>query len=141
VEPLPACDASPGVSDSLLCEDYTVTFGLAEDFLPKLSRLNSVPLNQGGFAPSTYLSWAHSVVLLNEGAPFVREFNIDVRFVQLLVGDLHIGNAFVRSDVQSATAFKTVHTANSSLLLLVYGGALVHVVHGSPGLTTEIAEP
>ena len=37
MEPLLACNTSPSVTDSLLCEDYTVPFGFAEDFLPKLS--------------------------------------------------------------------------------------------------------
>ena len=36
VEPPPACNASPSISDSLLCEGYINTFRLAEDFLPEL---------------------------------------------------------------------------------------------------------
>ena len=37
--PLLTCNTSPGVTDSLLCEGYIVTFRLAEDVLPELSNL------------------------------------------------------------------------------------------------------
>jgi hypothetical protein len=60
-----------------------------------------------------------------------------LRFERLLVGDLHIGNAFVKCDVKFPTAFKTIHTANSALLL-VYDG--VPVARSSSGLTTLIVE-
>ena len=39
VPPLPTCDVSPGVTDSLLCENYTVTLGVTEDVLPELSSI------------------------------------------------------------------------------------------------------
>ena len=35
--PLPTCNISPSVTDSLLCENYVVTLGVAEDMLPELS--------------------------------------------------------------------------------------------------------
>ncbi len=35
--PLLTCNTRPSVTDSLLCEGYIVTFGLAEDVLPELS--------------------------------------------------------------------------------------------------------
>ena len=54
------------------------------------------------------------MVLLNEGAPFIWEFDIDILFVRLLVSDLDISRAFVRCDTQLPMAFKAVHTANSS---------------------------
>ena len=37
VVPLLTCNTRPSVTDSLLCEGYIVTFGLAEDVLPELS--------------------------------------------------------------------------------------------------------
>ena len=37
--PLLTCNTNPGVTDSLLCEGYNVTFHLAEDVLPELSNL------------------------------------------------------------------------------------------------------
>ena len=76
------------------------------------------------------------MVLLNEGAPFIWEFDIDILFVRLLVSDLDISRAFVRCDTQLPMAFKAVHTANGSFFLLSYGRTLVPVVHGSAGLTT-----
>ena len=35
--PLPTCDIGPGITDSLLCENYLITLGVAEDLLPELS--------------------------------------------------------------------------------------------------------
>jgi hypothetical protein len=37
VEPLLTGNTSPSITDRLLCEDDTITFGFVEDFLPELS--------------------------------------------------------------------------------------------------------
>ena len=81
------------------------------------------------------------MVLVDKGTPFDRDFDINIWFVRLLVGDLHIGNAFVRCDVQFSMALKTVHTMDGSLFLLAHSGTLVHVVRGPSGLTTEAVKP
>ncbi len=58
----------------------------------------------------------------------------------LMVGDLHNGNAIVKSNVQSAMTVKVFHTANNPLLLLAYSRLLVHVICSSLGLTALIGE-
>ena len=80
------------------------------------------------------------MVLLNEGVPSFREIDTDVGFVQALVGDLHIGEAFTRGDVQFSVAFKAFHTANISLHLLAYSGNLLPVIRRVPNLTTLIVK-
>lgn len=71
------------------------------------------------------------MVILNEGMPFLRETDIDVRFVRLTVGNPHNGITVVNSDVQSAVTVEAFHTANNPLLLLAYSRLLGHSVHSS----------
>jgi len=88
---------------------------------------------------STHLSRTHSGVLIDKGTPFDWDFDINIWFVQLLVGDLHIGNAFVRCDMQFSMALKTIHMMDISLFLLAHSGTLVHVVCSPSRLTTEVS--
>lgn len=98
VMPLLTCNTRPSVTDSLLCEGYIVTFGLAEDILPELSNSFGF-IELAVFTSFTHLSWSHVVVFLNECTPFLRETDIHVRFVRLTVGNPHNGNAVVKGDV------------------------------------------
>ena len=65
VEPLFICNTRPSVADSLLCEGYTVPFGLAENLLPKLSNFIQFDELWGLRFVCTHLSWSHLVIILN----------------------------------------------------------------------------
>ena len=68
------------------------------------------------------------MISLDECTPFLWDIDTDIRFVGLLVGDSHSGNAIVNSDVQSTMTVEALHTASNPLVLLVCDGLLVPVV-------------